>query len=329
MKAAVYKRYGGPEVVKLTDIPKPTAAKGEVLVSVMAAGVNTGDWRLRAAAFPGLLMTLAGRLMFGVTGPRKPVLGSEFAGLVEAVGEGVTTFTPGDRVLGFSNGGAHAEYLTMKADGAVTHLPEALSFAEGAALPFGGLAALEFLDRFAGLKPGEHVLIIGASGGVGAYAVQVAKAFGAEVTAVASAAREGFLKDLGADHTIDYHATPLGRIEGTFDVVFDTIGVSRYDSVAPRLRPGGRFVPLNFNLPDLWAKRRAKRAGHQVVLQVNGDTKEGLERLVALIEAGQVRPVVDTVLPFSRVQDAYRKVETRHRAGAVVLKMGEVVSEQA
>mgnify|MGYP001597324716 FL=1 len=319
MKAAVYTRYGGPDVVTVRDVPDPTPGPGEILVETRAAGVTTADWRLRAAAFPGLVMGIAGRVMFGITGPRNPVLGSDFAGVVAETGAGVTEFRPGDRVFGFSDGGAHAERLVMKADKAVTRLPEALSFAEGAALPFGAMAALEFLDRFAALKPGEHVLIVGASGGVGAYAVQIARALGAEVTAVASGARAAMLTGLGADHVIDYRARAAADWGGPFDVIFDTIGVTNYAQMAAQLADGGRFVPLNFGIGDFAARGAAKKAGHAVILQVNADTKAGLERLVAMIAEGRLRPVIDSRFAFADIRDAHAKVETRSRAGAVIV----------
>lgn len=321
MRAATYTRYGEPDVVSITNIATPVPKADEVLVSVRAAGVNTGDWRLRAAAFPGLAMAVAGRLMFGVTGPRKPILGSEFAGEVRAIGSDVTDFAVGDRVFGFSNGGAHAEALTIKANGAVLKTSEGLSDIEAAALPFGGLCALEFLNRFAGVKPGERLLVVGASGGVGAYAVQVAKALGAEVSGVASAGREDLVKGLGADQFVDYRSTPVQGLKGPYDVVFDTVGAVSYAQAAPMLADGGRFVPLNFGLSDFGAKRKARRNGHQVMLQVNGDSKDGLARLADMISHGSLRPVVDRVFPFTAIRDAYAHVEGRHRAGAVVLDL--------
>jgi len=308
-------------VVSITNIATPVPKADEVLVSVRAAGVNTGDWRLRAAAFPGLVMGVAGRLMFGVTGPRNSVLGSEFAGEVRAIGSDVQDFAVGDRVFGFSNGGAHAEALRIKANGAVLKTPKGLSDIQAAALPFGGLCALEFLDRFARVKPGECLLVVGASGGVGAYAVQVAKALGAEVTGVASAGREDLVKGLGADQFVDYRSTPVQDLKGPYGVVFDTVGAVSYAEAAPMLADGGRFVPLNFGLSDFGAKRKARRNGHKVILQVNGDSKDGLARLADMISHGSLRPVVDRVFAFTAIRDAYAHVEARHRAGAVVLDL--------
>jgi NADPH:quinone reductase-like Zn-dependent oxidoreductase len=324
MKAAVYKQYGGPEVIRMADIAKPTPGKSEILVRIGAAGVTTADWRLRAAAFPGLISKVAGRLMFGVFRPRKRVLGSDFAGTVAEVGPGVTEFAEGDRVFGFHFGGAHAEYAVVKADGAVLKTPEGLSDTEAAALPFGALSALEFLDRFAGVKAGQRVLIVGASGGVGAYAVQIAKALGAEVTGVASGRRADLVTGLGADHFVDYRETRAETLTGPYDVVFDTVGAMSYPDAAHMLAAGGRFVPLNFGLSDMGHARKARRNGHEVILKVNGDTKVALARLTGLVAEGKLRPVIDTVYPFAAIREAYAHVESRSRKGAVVLDLAPV-----
>src|SRR6056297_1975078 len=305
MKAAVYKQYGGPEVVQMEEIARPVPRKGEILVRIGAAGVTTADWRLRAAAFPGLISTVAGRFMFGVFRPRKPVLGSDFAGTVAELGEGVTEFAVGDRVFGFDFGGAHAEYATVKADGAVLKTPGALSDAEAAALPFGALSSLEFLDRFAGVKPG-------------------AKALGAEVTAVASAERSALVTELGADRFVDYRATPPETLSGPFDVVFDTVGALSYPRAAHMLAAGGRFVPLNFGVADMRQSRQARRNGHEIILKFNGDSKEALRRLTGMIAEGRLRPVIDRVYPFAAIREAYAHVESRSRKGAVVLDLAPV-----
>ncbi|MBF9058112.1 zinc-binding dehydrogenase [Rhodobacterales bacterium HKCCSP123] len=326
MKAAITTTYGGPEVVHFGRIDRPEPGPGEMLVRVGAAGVTTADWRLRAAAFPGAISAVAGRLMFGVFRPRRHVLGSDFAGTVEALGSGAAGFAVGDRVFGFQFGGAHAEYMIVKAGGAVTKTPDSLTDIEAAALPFGGLCALEFLDRFAKLQPGERVLIVGASGGVGAYAVQVARALGAIVTGVASGDSLPLVERLGADHVVDYRKTDPANLTGPYDVVFDTVGALDYASAAPMLARGGRFVPLNFGLGDVWKGRKSGRNGHAQILRVNGDTKEGMERLTSMIAAGQLRPVIDTVYPFDDIREAYAKVETRRRKGAVVLEVGAPVT---
>ena len=185
MKAAVYETYGPADVVKIDSRPKPEPGATELLVRVEATTVTTADWRLRASAFPGG-MWLPGRLMTGLFKPKNEVLGAEFAGVVEETGGEVTGFKPGDRVFGFAGHGAHAEYLTIDETAAVAPIPAGLDTLEAAALPFGAVAALAFLRDVAKIKPGQDVLIIGASGNVGVYAVQIAKAMGATVTAVAT-----------------------------------------------------------------------------------------------------------------------------------------------
>src|SRR6056297_1975079 len=309
MKAAVYKQYGGPEVVQMEEIARPVPRKGEILVRIGAAGVTTADWRLRAAAFPGLISTVAGRFMFGVFRPRKPVLGSDFAGTVAELGEGVTEFAVGDRVFGFDFGGAHAEYATVKADGAVLKTPGALGDVDAAALPFGALSSLEFLDRFAGVKPGEKVLVVGASGGVGAYAVQIAKALGAEVTAVASAERSALVTELGADRFVDYRATPPETLSGPFDVVFDTVGALSYPRAAHMLAAGGRFVPLNFGLSDMGQSRQARRPWiGQRAHRVEDHIKGAAQRL------GRGRAIVDETIraQFRHKRRPFRRSDRRH-----------------
>jgi NADPH:quinone reductase-like Zn-dependent oxidoreductase len=267
--------------------------------------------------------------MFGVFRPRKRVLGSDFAGTVAEVGPGVTEFAVGDRVFGFRFGGMHAEYATVKADGAVLKTPDTLSDAEAAALPFGALSALEFLDAFARVKAGERVLVIGASGGVGAYAVQIARALGAEVTGVASAPRAEMVLGLGAERFVDYRETAPEALSGPYDVVFDTVGALGYPQSAHMLAPGGRFVPLNYGLADMGQVRQARRNGHEIVLKVNGDSKEGLARLVEMVAEGRLRPVIDRVYPFAAIRAAYEHVESRSRKGAVVLDLAPVRSMAA
>ncbi len=319
MKAAVYQTYGHPDVVQIADIPKPVARDDEVLVKVEATTVTTADWRLRASAFPGGLWLL-GRLMTGLFRPRNKVLGGEFAGTVAAVGPKVTNFQVGDPVFGFAEHGAHAEFLTIKATGAITRKPEGLTATDAAALPFGGVAALVFLRDFARLQAGKSILILGASGNVGVYAVQIAKAMGAEVTAVASAANHGLLTDLGAHAVIDYRNEDplLGR--QTYDIVLDPAGFSTFGSARKALKPSGIYVALNFGLHDVPRALFSRIMGGKTMrIGVNGDTREDLDALCTMIAKGQLRPVIDRVLPLSAIRDAYAHVEGRHRRGSVDL----------
>lgn len=320
MQAAVYKRYGPPSVVAVTDVPQPEPGPGEILLRVRAAAVTTADWRLRAAAFPGIL-ALPGRLMFGVTAPRKPILGADFAGEVAVLGDEVEGFTVGQRVFGSAGLGAHAEYLAIRADGAVVPTPDDLTDAEAAALPFGGLAALVFLRDVAQLKGGQRVLIVGATGGVGAYATQIARAMKAKVTGVASAARAGLGHDLGAVRMIDRHVQPV-RDWGQYDVVLDTVGAVRPRHLKHLLARDGVFVPLNFEIAEILASLRARLfGGPQVRIAVSDDTAADLARLVEMVNDGKLRPVIDSTFPLEHIRDAYARVETRSRAGATVLTM--------
>lgn len=329
MHALYYDRYGGPDVVSPREIAMPEPGKGEVLVRVAAAGVTTADWRLRASAFPGGLW-LAGRLMTGLFGPRKRVLGGDFAGTVAAVGKGVSRFRPGDPVFGFSRYGAHAEYLVMSAEGALARRPEGITPAQAAALPFGAFCALEFLRDKARLRPGQRVLVVGASGGVGVYAVQMAKMFGAEVTGVASGDNLGLVRDLGADHVVDYRTTDLAGLSQRFDVIFDTVGALSFAAAKGLLGPRGLFLPLNFSAADLpRALFSGRKGGPRMVLHVSGDTREQAETVAGLVAAGRLKPVLDEVYPMDRIGAAYAHVEGRHRRGAVVLDIGRAADRDA
>ncbi len=319
MKAVVYDRYGGPEVLRLDEVPTPVAGPGEVLVRVIASSVTTADWRLRASAFPGLLW-LPGRLMTGIFRPRNRVLGMEFAGEVAAVGAGVSRFAPGDAVFGFSGGGSNAEYLTIAETGSIAPLPEGLSPAEAAALPFGAVAALVFLRDFAGLTAGAHVLVNGASGGVGVYGVQIAKALGARVTAVASAENRDLLRALGADVALDYRTEDPLAVGRRYDVIFDTVGSLGFGAAREALQPDGLFLPLNFGGRALWQALVARlRGGPRIKLAVNGDSQADLEVLSQMVRAGSLRPVIDRRYPLERIGEAHAYVEARHRRGAVVI----------
>jgi NADPH:quinone reductase-like Zn-dependent oxidoreductase len=323
MKAVVYERYGPPEVVTLGEVARPNVGDSAVLVKVRATSVTTADWRLRASAFPGI-MWLPGRLMFGLFRPRNRILGGEFAGEVEAIGRAVTRFAPGDRVFGFCGTGAHAEYVAMAETAAITALPEGLGFDKAAALPFGGLAALVFLRDFAKLRRGERVLVVGASGGVGCYVVQLARHFGAEVTGVCGTDNVAFVLGLGAAEVVDYTVEDFTTSGRTYDVIIDTVGTTTFGRCRASLSEGGRFVPLNFGLREAFqALASSIGGGRKVVIGVNGDTCEDLEQLRALVEAGALRPDVARRSARARIVDAYRYVEARHRKGAVVVTVAE------
>lgn len=322
MKAAYYEKYGAADVVTIRDIPRPEIGEDEVLVRSAAGTVTTADWRFRASAFPGALW-LPGRLMAGPLAPRRKVLGSEFAGQVDSVGANVSRFKPGDRVFGMSpKFGAHAEYIAVPETGAIAHMPENLDFADAAALPFGAVCALVFLRDFAPVQPGQKVLVGGASGGVGVYGVQIAKHFGAEVTAVASARNHDLLTSLGADHVIDYRQQDVTRSGEQFDLVFDTAGTLKFGAVKRILKPNGIFLPLEYGLTDaFYALWTSVFGGKKLLLRVNGDRQADLEAVRDLAASGAVRAIIDSRYPLADIADAYRRVETRHKTGSVVIDM--------
>lgn len=324
MKALTYQRYGGPEVLQITEVETPTPATDQVLVRVVASGVNTGDWRIRAAAFPGIL-AIPGRLMFGLVRPRNPCLGSEFAGVVDSIGSSVSRFEEGDRVFGMvPSGGASAEYVAVPEKGAIAKMPASLSFEEAAGMPFGGLCALVFLGQYADVKPDQRVLIAGASGGVGVYAVQIAKALGAHVTAVSGPDNQDLLVELGADETVNYRETDIATLDARFDLVFDTFG-----AISPKVSRGllvndGLFLPLNFGLRELGAVLLNYFRKRKIRLAVNEDRMDDMVRLAELVDHGKLRPVVDEVFPFDEAAQAHARVESRHKRGAIVLGFDNV-----
>jgi NADPH:quinone reductase-like Zn-dependent oxidoreductase len=315
MKAAVCERYGPPEVVQIREVPTPAPADREVLLQAFATTVNSGDARLRGLRVPRG-MSLPVRLSVGVTKPRRPVLGFEVAGRVEAVGEAVMSFQPGDRVVasrGFKLG-CHAEFVTVDEQGAIAKIPEDLSYQDAVSLCFGGATALNFF-RLGKLASGETVLINGASGAVGAMAVQLAKHTGAEVTAVCSAANADLVRSLGADHVIDYTAEDFTRSGQRYDVIMDNHGNAPYARVKGSLEPGGRFLMV---IGDLWQMLAATRQ-KAVVSGTAPITADDYRTLMSLAERGELKPVIDSVLPFAQIVEAHRRVDSGHKVGSVVL----------
>jgi NADPH:quinone reductase-like Zn-dependent oxidoreductase len=321
MKAAINDRYGAADILEIAEIDRPEPKDDEILVKIYAAPVTTADWRLRAAAFPGI-MALPGRLMMGLFRPKNRVLGIAFSGRVVSRGKDVTRFRLGDAVFGFSGSAAHAEYLTVKADGPVASKPEAVDYDEAAAVPFGALSALVFLRDFAKVKPGEKILVNGASGGVGSYAVQLAKHFGAEVTGVAGTDNLDLVLSLGADRIVDYRRQDVAESAERFDVVLDTVGKLPFAKAKRVLKGNGRYVPLEFAgremLQALWS---ALTGGPKIVLNVSGDSRADMQYLAGLMETGALRAVVDSRFPLDDIAAAHRRVESRHARGAVVVTM--------
>jgi NADPH:quinone reductase-like Zn-dependent oxidoreductase len=321
MKAAVCESYGPPEVVQIREVPKPIPADGEVLVKSFATTVNSGDARVRALRVPRGLKLLM-RLKLGLTKPKQAILGFETAGQIDAVGSAVTSFKPGDRVVasrGFDFG-CHAEYVSVAGAGAIAKIPENLSYEDAASLCFGGTTALIFF-RLGKLAPGETVLINGASGAVGAMAVQIAKHQGAEVTAVCSGANAEMVRGLGADHVIDYEKEDFTRNGQRYDVIMDTHGNAPYKRVKSSLKSGGRFLMVVGSLWQMISGSRQKATISAGTNDVAG--ADNYQTLMSLAEQGVLTPVVDSVVPFERIVEAHRRVDGGHKVGSLVLTFGQ------
>lgn len=320
MKACVYEEYGAADVVSVAEVATPAPKEGELLVKVAAASVTTADWRFRTANFGAF--ALAGRLLFGVFRPRHRVLGMDFAGEVAAVGAGVSGFRLGDRVFGATTRGAHAEYVTVRADGAVTRTPSGLSDEEAAAVPFGANSALAFLRDFGGVRAGQRVLVVGASGGVGVWAVQIARHLGAEVTGVVSARNLELVRSLGAARAIDYGSDAYLEPGAGYDLIFDTLGATTFAQARPALAPNGTYLPLTAGFRELGQSITTRfGGGPRVKFAISANTRALLEENAALLAAGALHPVVDEVFPMDRIADAHRRVEGRHKRGSVIVRM--------
>lgn len=320
MTVAVYERFGGPEVVRLVERPRPEPGAGELLVRVRATTVSAADHRTRARDVPAGLL-LPSSLVLGFFRPRRPVLGMDVAGDVVAVGEGVTGFAPGDAVIGMlgSRFGGHAEYAILRATDAVVAAPASLTAAEAVALVFGGITAQAYL-RQASVAPGARVLVNGASGAVGTATVQLAKAAGAHVTGVSSAANHRLVRELGADAVIDYETEDLVQDGSTYDVVVDCVGNAPLSRVHGILNPGGALLLVAADLRSLLAApRQAKRLGLAIVTGPGPYRAEDLAHVAALADRGEFVPVIDRTFPFDRIVAAHTLVDSGRKRGAVVV----------
>jgi NADPH:quinone reductase-like Zn-dependent oxidoreductase len=322
MKAIVYDRYGPPEVLRLEEVARPTPEPGEVLVKVHATTVNRSDVHTREAnRRSGLTMTVLSRAISGLRRPRRRILGSEFAGVVEAVGSGVTEFAVGDRVFGTTGlrFGAHAEYLTISAAGRITTIPEGLAFEEAAAICDGAFNALLCLKQ-ADLRPGRTILIFGASGSIGTAGLQLAKHFGADITAVTSTKNVELVTSLGPNRVIDYSKEDFTRNGRRYDAIFDAVGKLSFRRCRDSLEEGGVFLPTdgleNLFLAILHSRRRGKRVAFQIPPRI---PREDLLFIKGLVESGEFRPVIDCRYPLEEVVEASRYVETERKKGNVIL----------
>lgn len=314
MRAAVVDRYGPPEEVRVTSVPRPGAGRGELLVRVLAAPVTSADARIRGARFPRGF-ALPARLGLGLTGPRRPVLGSSFAGLIERVGPGVDVFRPGDRVCGMTGlrMGTHAEFVAVRASAAAT-IPTGVSIEDAAGVLFGGTTALHFLRDRASVGPGTSVLVNGASGAVGTNAVQLAKHLGATVTAVTSGANAALVTDLGADAVIDHTTTDASETDERFDVVLDAVGNLTIATGRRLLARGGVLV---LAVGELWSTLRARG---DVIAGSAPERVEDFVTLLGLVASGTLRVVHDRSVELDRIVEAHRLVDSGRKRGNVIVR---------
>ena len=304
MKAVIYTKYGPPSVLKLVDIEKPQPKDNEVLVKICATTVTSGDARLRSSDFPPVAWLFI-RLMFGLFKPKKEILGHELSGIVEAVGKDVTKYKVGDEVFAtptMLDTGSYTEYICIPQErkkGVLGLKPKKLDFKEAAALPVGGMTALFLLNK-ANLSKGQDVLIYGASGSVGSYAIQIAKEQGATVVAVCSSSNLEMVTSLGADSAIDYRKQDYSSLEKKFDIVFDAVGKTSKSKAKKVLKQEGSFVSVK---------------------SLTSPKQEHLNKLHELAEGGKVRPYIDKFFPLSDIVAAHEYVDKGQKKGNVVIEI--------
>ena len=320
MKAIVRDAYGSVDVLRHAEIDMPVAGADEVLVRVIAAGVDQGVWHVMAGT--PYAMRLAG---FGIRAPKNPLLGGDLAGRVEAVGSGVTAFGPGDEVFG-TCGGSFAEFAIARVD-RLAMKPERVSFEQAAATPTSGYTALQAVRDHGKVSAGQKVLVIGASGGVGTFAVQIAKTDGAEVTGVCSAAKADLVRSIGADHVIDYSTEDFADGSNNYDVILDTAGGRSLSDLRRALTPRGTLIVVGGEHAGNWLGMRSQlRAaatspfvGQKLGFFITKPRSDDLEELRKLLESGAVTPVVDTAFPLAEVPDAIRYLRDGRARGKIVV----------
>ncbi|MCS1350939.1 NAD(P)-dependent alcohol dehydrogenase [Mechercharimyces sp. CAU 1602] len=322
MKAVSIQRYGPPEVLQVTEVKKPSPQEDEVLIKVHESIVTPADCAFRKAD-PVII-----RFFNGLWRPKNLVLGVEFAGIVEAVGTKVTQFSVGDRVFGSTapKTGAHAEYVCIPESGVVVSLPAQVSFSESVGICDGGMTAYTFLKEECEIKPGYQVLINGASGSVGSFAVQLAKEMGTEVTGVCSTANTELVKSFGADHVIDYTSSDFTQTPSTYDIIFDAVGKSSFARCKRALKPTGVYlttVPtLSGIMQMVWTKMVGKKKAKFAATGLK-QTKEKLQYLLQMCEQGKIRSMIDRRYSLEEVVTAHRYVETGRKKGNVILSIYE------
>lgn len=325
MKAIICNAYGPPEVLQLAELEKPLPKEHEVLIKVHAATVTAGDVNVRGFTFVPPGFGPVPRLMFGLKKPKTPVLGTELAGVIEAVGSKVTNFQKGDQVFGLDSArfGAYAEYACRPAAGPLALKPSNLSFEEAASIPFGAATALYFLRDRAKIRSGQKILIIGASGGVGAYAVQLARYYGADVTGVCSTGNMELVKSFGAAQVIDYTREDFTRNGQTYDFIFDTVvGKASFSRYKPSLSRNGRYIAVAGGPKEMFQMLWTSLASDKKVLfGTPTENAKDLAFLAQLAEQGHIKPFIDRRYPLEQAAEAHRYVDSGRKRGNVVLTL--------
>lgn len=324
MKAIVWTKYGSPDGLQLQEVEKPTPKDNEVLIKTHATTVTAGDCEARSLKFP-IWLSLPMRLFMGIRKPtRRTILGQELAGDIEAVGSKVTQFKVGDRVFGTPgfNFGAYAEYTTLpetSEDSVLGIIPDNLTYDEAAAVTTGGLESLHFL-RKANIQRGQHVLIIGAGGSIGTFGVQLAKYYGAEVTAIDSTEKLDMLRSIGADHVIDYTQEDFAKSDKTYDVIFDVVGAGSYSGVMRSLKENGSYLLANPRMPKMLRSIWTSMTSNKKVYFAAADRKtEDLQFLIELLQSEAVKIVIGRRYPLDQTAEAHRYVETGQKIGNLII----------
>ena len=325
MRAITYAQYGPPDVLRLADVARPVPKDDEVLIHVRAAEATKSDCEMRSFNFSVDWFWLPLRIALGVRRPKRQILGSYVAGEIESVGKDVRQFAPGDQVFACAKLrlGGYGEYVALPASFTIVPKPRNMSFTDAAAVPLGGLNALHFM-RLAKIRPREQVAINGAGGSIGAYAVQIAKSMGAEVTAVDHTRKEAGIRGLGADHFVDYTHDDFTAGARTYDVIFDMVPGSSYSACINALNPNGRYLAGNARLSTMlrcvWTTRFTDKRAR---VALAGETREELSTLKEMIEEEKIGSIVDAVYPMRQAAEAHHRVETEQRVGAIVIAIDE------
>jgi len=325
VKAILHARYGSPDLLRFEEIAKPAPKDNEVLIKVHATTVSTGDCNMRNFTFVTKSMLPMAKLMFGIGKPWKErILGTELAGEIIGVGKDVVRFKLGDPVFGSTGmaGGGHAQYACLPEKAALAIKPDSLTWEEAVAIPFGANAALHYLRELGKIQAGHNLLIIGASGSIGSAGVQLAKHFGATVSAVCSGANVELVKSLGADKAVDYTKEDFTKNAETYDLIFDVVGATTFDRCQNSLKAEGVFLACIMDLPDvlrtLWT---SITGGKKMMGGVAINNMDRMTFIAELAAAGKLKPVIDRSYPLEQIAEAFKQVERGHKKGNVVIRV--------